>query len=287
MIDTNAAAPAAIPTNGTTAEAAKPTAQRSSPYPSYTIQQSLELVKTIYESYGNTVNVTREQAAKLLGVSTSNIQSKMSTAVQYGFLTLKLKEGYMVSKQFIAWARPIDDAQRREALLTAFKSPSLYQALIARFDGNILPLAEPLANLLLQSHRIYEAGCGEAAKVFIDNANYLGLLDADKHLRVNGPAPAAPAPAEDPSSDTDDVIDPPAVIYSPSSTGGNGGNGGSGGAGKGTETSRQQFDIPEGVPITVALAGKRKATIYLPADATAKDCETVVKWVTLLKETMD
>lgn len=281
MTDTTSAEQAIVP-GGASQSPAKPSAQRSSPYPSFTIQQSLEMTRTIYETYGSNFYVTREQVADLLKISSATVQSRMSTAVQYGLLELKPKTGYKVSDLFIKWMRPISDEQQKDALITAFRNPSLYEALIGKFDENVLPPAKPLANILLQNHRIYDAACDEAARIFIENATYLGVLHADRHLRLGSPMAVQEVTSDDPADErTAPVSQVPAAAQESSNSRDRTGDG-----------SRQTFtthpvSAPEGVPITVALHSKRQATVYLPADATAKDCETVVKWMNLLKETMD
>lgn len=280
MNDTNTAAPAAAPSNGATDPAAPkaPVAQRSSPYPSFTIQQSLDLTKAIYDNYGSNFDVTREQTAQVLNQSTTSVQSKMSTAVQYGWLTLKPKIGYRVSDLFIKWMRPISEEQKNEAMLTSFRNPGLYQALITKFDGNVLPPANLLANILRQDHRIYDSACDEAARIFIENANFLGVLGSDKHLRLNSRTSnmEQPAPPAGEDGARQDVVVLSAEVVQPRDESGQ----------RQKHTPPPPAD-PETETMVVPLKGKRRASIILPTGMTANDCDLLIDWINVYKKSMD
>lgn len=283
MPDTHTAAQAASPSNGTAnGGPSKPTSgQRSSPYPSFSLQQSLELTNTIYESYGDNAYVTREQAAALIHQSASSVQSKMSTAVQYGLLALKPKVGYKVSDLFIKWKRPISDEQHKEAMLTAFRNPPLYKALIGQFDGGMLPLAGPLANLLRQNHRIFDTACDEAAQIFIDNATHLGVLGPDKHLRVN--ATGAPSEQSPPESRGDGGGDDgqfvPVEVMNPNPHAVDGTR-----IADGLKTPHSQ---PNAEVLNVKLKGGKTATVIMPHDVTSNDIDLLLEWVELYKKSRD
>ena len=153
---------------------------RSAAYPSYTIEYCLDFVERIYKVYGSNYRAQREEIASALNLGVGTLTQKISSSVHYGLLDSIKKKGYMVTNIFVKYYRPIDKHSKRETLIEAFKSPTLYSALIDSFDGNILPPVKPLANILLQKHNISETACDTAAQVFEDNVKYLQLISDER-----------------------------------------------------------------------------------------------------------
>lgn len=56
--------------------------------------------------------------------------------------------------------------------------PPLYAALIEEYDGKAIPAYNLLANQLMSKHKISKAAKDVAARVFIQNADDLGLISA-------------------------------------------------------------------------------------------------------------
>lgn len=144
-------------------------------------------------------------------------------------------------------------------------------------------VAGPLANLLRQNHRIYDSACDEAAQIFIANANYLGVLDADKHLRVNGTAPTAstaPPAVMDTAPEAEQVEPSTPVIIMPSQQ-----SGGHNNERFGNRHQSSDAQVYEEEPRTLHLPSKRKALLYLPVGELAeKDWQAILTQIGVWKE---
>lgn len=163
----------------------KSAVQRSHAYPSFTIQDSVELVKKIYTQLGVSSYQTRETIAKVLNLSPDTLNKKLSTSVQYNLLDLKAREGYKATPLFIKLYKPLNEEERKEALLQALRSPKLYAALLEEYNNNIVPSVVGVSTNLYRNHNISDSASEKAAQVFIDNLKELNLLDQDNHLVLN------------------------------------------------------------------------------------------------------
>ncbi|HMC00128.1 MAG TPA: hypothetical protein VKN14_03725 [Flavobacteriaceae bacterium] len=255
------------------------TTQRSASYPSYTIRYSLDICTAIYKNYGTNYRASREELSEILGISVGNLTQKVSAAVQYGLLDLKSKEGYKVSDLFVKWFRPINDNQMEEALIEAFKSPTLYGNLIEVYENHIVPPLKPLSNILLQRHSISESACEKASGIFLENAQELELLDNEnrlvfgKSLDVDYEEPDE----EDnfngiPKKESTDKVVFPQIIKKNNSNEGDNYSGNS---------------VQDGVIINVLLNNRRTAQVILPKDVTPKDCDTIKDWIDMIRKSFN
>lgn len=256
--------------------------QRSSSYPAHTLFYSLEFCEKIYKNYGANYRATREELGDALKASPHTLVLKISAAVQYGLLDMKSKEGYKVSDLFVKYFRPIDESQKKEALLTGFKSPTLYESLINTFDGQILPPEKPLANILLQKHNISEVACEKAAQIFLENAKNLGLLNDENMFSVNSKINLEPEIAE-----VDDfIIEETEISAIPISKDAGTLNSNIRNA-ESVDRDRDDkngFTNSSGVVINILLKDRRTAQLGLPNDATSSDLDTIINWIRLMKE---
>lgn len=246
--------------------------KRSNSYPSYTIAECLELTKVIYSNFGDSIYVSRIQIAKVLNKAEPTIQTLVSSAGQYGFLEVKPKDGYKVSSAYRKIHKPLPDTTEKEdALYEAFLRPKLYQGIIEGIsEGQQLKVAG-LATILFRSHGISENVCEKAAEVFIENARFLELLDADGAFHRDQKNQET-----EQEKKRDEVVD-----------------------GKNNEVNQDKkidptvkdsnkFTAPEGyIPYNVRLKGGRLFQFFTPSDFSGDDIVTVIKNLDLMKETMD
>lgn len=156
---------------------------RSVAYPSYTISESFELVRKINQQFGNTTFNTREEIAQELDMSVGALMMKLSTAVQYGLLEMRSKEGYKPSPLFTSIYKPLDEVEKINTEIQCLQKPELYIKLIEQFRGKQLPAIGGLAILLYRSHKVSEDASTKAAKVFLENLNDLKLIDTENRLK--------------------------------------------------------------------------------------------------------
>lgn len=157
---------------------------RSVAYPSNTIEHCIKLVSNIYKLFGSSVYIARDQLAKKLSISESHIQTQLSSCVQYGLLELKAKLGYKPTKLFTKIYKPLPNEDVRLSKIEAFRQPELYQKIIAEYDNEIHTV-DALATILFRNYKVSETASTSAAKVFLENAKDLLLLNDDGLFQIS------------------------------------------------------------------------------------------------------
>jgi len=251
--------------------------QRSSSYPSYSIEYCIGLVAKIYSNFGGgSYYAKREEIAEVLKVSTGHLQTQVSSANQYGLLELKTGQGYKPSKLFLSIHKPVDAYEKSKALIEVFKSPPLYSALVEKFENDILPAELPLSNILLHHHNISEGANEKAASIFIENVKFLGFLNDENVFKIENNSITEKI--------EETVIDEPQGIknnvslvrsddrikqndeYSMIDD----------------EKGKSIFDKP--MPFNIPLKGKRTAQIIVPADVRDTDFDFIINFINLMKQ---
>ena len=152
-------------------------------YPSNTITHCLTLTENLYKLFGNSVFIPREKIAEKTGISDSHLQTQLSTCVQYELLELKSKEGYKPTEQFIKIYKPRPNEDVRLFKIEILKNPELYSKLIADHN-NETHTVDSLSTLFFRDYKVSDNASQLAAKIFIDNARELGLIDNDNYFSV-------------------------------------------------------------------------------------------------------
>lgn len=262
--------------------------QRSAAYPSYTLEDSLEFSEKIYKNYGSSYRAKREEIAGALGYSVGSLTQKISSASQYGLLDMISKEGYQVTDLFVKYFRPISEKAKKEAIVQAFKSPPLYENLLAVFDNNILPPVAPLANILLQKHSISEKACDKAAEIFEQNIIFVGGLNQDRRISFNIEEIEVFEDQEEIIEDTTpDVLDSkyshsqesntPNLYKDPvdfKNTSQNSNN---------QNFSKNNSNNNNAIPHNIPLKNKLPAQLLLPSDVTAADFDFIISYIGLIR----
>lgn len=151
--------------------------EKSALYPAVTIKDCIDFVETV-DSFKSRTVAYRAVADKygLSSITTKSFTQKIGSAKQYGLITTS-----NATIQLTDLARnmlyPVED-NVRTLRCECFSLPPLYAALIAEYDGKAIPPENILANLLMSKHKISKAAKDVAAKVFIQNAEELGLISA-------------------------------------------------------------------------------------------------------------
>lgn len=150
-------------------------ADRSAQYPIVTWEASLDFIRII-DSFKYKL-VSYSEVAKKLGISnitTKSFTGKISTAKQFGLISASNK-----TIQLTAVAKSIlypTEVDTHAIAIECFKNPPLYAKLIERYEGKALPSKEVLSNTLMMEYRITQSAKDNAAQVFLDSAEYLGLI---------------------------------------------------------------------------------------------------------------
>ena len=228
--------------------------EKSALYPAVTIKDCIDFVETV-DSFKSRTVAYRAVADKygLSSITTKSFTQKIGSAKQYGLITTSNS-----TIQLTDLARkllyPVDDnvrALRREC----FSLPPLYAALIEEYDGKAIPPENLLANQLMSKHKISKVAKDVAAKVFIQNAEELGLISAGV-LSVAGQVDNEVKAADSKSSyDLHDALDD--IEHSPDSTI--------------TTDDKGKTESNDYITQSIPIESGKIARIIIPVDSTEED----------------
>lgn len=165
--------------NNTTPEGDKKNIQRSASYPYYTIEESIDFVSKMKVPFQST-RFSREDASKI--VHKVDVSRDVASAVQYGLLEKLIGEGYKVTQAAQYIINPISDDEKKDNIIECFRKPKLYNDLIEKYKDQILPNDAQFHVILNRFHSITESAVPQAARVFIQNATFAGLLNKQRIL---------------------------------------------------------------------------------------------------------
>lgn len=152
------------------------TKERSALYPSYTINESIELVSVVNKIGGKLVALSRIADELKVSVSTNSFKAKISTCRQFGLLKIVSSSTMQLTDLAKKIVFPTSDHDKATAITQAFMSAPLYQKLCQRFENQALPSKERLSNILLQEYGITKAAKDVAAEEFLLSAEQVGIL---------------------------------------------------------------------------------------------------------------
>lgn len=150
--------------------------ERSALYPMITVDDCFEIIESIDKIGGKVYS--NGSIAQALGMSekTNSFRSKISTLRQYGLIsgnqgTFKLTE---ISNEYLY---PTQDEQKKQAKLKAFLGVPLYKKLIEKYENQVLPSIDKLANVLLGKEFGLTKGTKDsAADNFLKSLEQLDLV---------------------------------------------------------------------------------------------------------------
>lgn len=179
--------------------------ERSRAYPAYSLRDAVDWAGAVQKNIGRGV-FDRDMSASSFGSAAAGgtVPRKVATMVQFGILDLQ-RGGYRLSDLGMKIVMPCNDLERKEAIAEAFRTPSLYRDVLARFapDGGI---PTQLANILVREFRIAPPAAPSAVRVFLDSGRYASVLNDDNE--IIGDVGAIPGgedlvPADDDPADVD------------------------------------------------------------------------------------
>jgi hypothetical protein len=161
--------------NQTNTEKKQKNRERSIAYPSINLEKAIELVSKLRSELGKGP-YSREDAAKGIGYAGISGASARSVAalVHYGLLE-RNGDTYQISELGEEIIHPTDetDAKRKMALVTAAKSPKLFQKIVNRFQGQSLP---GLLDNILVREGVSSNYSKEVATILKESLIFSGIL---------------------------------------------------------------------------------------------------------------
>lgn len=240
-------------------KAAKVPISAGVPYPIETIEAILQMAKQMASEHGTGRPITKEEIAKAANKSINGLSQYYSTFVQYGIFNTVHGKGYSSTELLRKYMNPVHDDDENKCMMEMFKKPSLYSKIIENQNGQIIPTdPKRFGNMLKEEpYNITDYAAEKAAKIFLENARHLGLLDSKNTFRVNGLTP----PVNDnyaPEGQKEQKSSPNHKL-----------------------AESELFELP------IPLSGNRKAKLYYPLDnLTRKDIRVIAKALAYIASTV-
>jgi len=156
--------------------------KRSSSYPGKNLQDVEKFCISVFEKVGDTV-LKYADLAKHGGVPVREVDTFASTATQYGWMTAVRGKGFSANSAICRALRTPKDGEKNAIYLTAFQSPVIYKWLINHVNGKLVT-EEGLRIDLVRDKDFSDPGSKQATKIFLENAKFLGLIDADNNFNA-------------------------------------------------------------------------------------------------------
>jgi hypothetical protein len=241
--------------------------ERSAAYPAKTIEDCLLIVKGIYANF-KTAFTKRSDIIDI--VEEVNHPRDLAAATYYTLLN-RVKDTYQVSEElFMPIEYHLEDNEREDALLIAFKAPKLYKELIDKFNGSQLP--KELVVHLHRFHHITEDAAPLAAEVFIKNAKFCKVLDENNNFNIDSPLKTKSPEIKDEKPNGEELNK---GIHPPSPNGQ-------------ANTNPQEVkglleEMVDSETSKIRLTGNRFATFKYPVKLSQKDIEILKKHIEMLE----
>jgi hypothetical protein len=156
--------------------------KRSASYPADTVQEAYSFALRVNEKFSTVAAVTREEIGHVFGVHPNTLSRQIAACVQYGLMD-KIEGKYRLSVLFADIFRPESERDKKINLIRAFGKPRLYQELIEKFDGAVIP--QEFVNTLIKHHGITESAAPSAAATFIKGGQEIGVINDSRVLSYN------------------------------------------------------------------------------------------------------
>ena len=168
----------------TTQQPSAERSKRSASYPGLALLEAYNFTVKVYEKFSSE-DVTRKEIASAFNRHHSSISRDIAAAAAFGFLDKSLGKGeqearYKTTSLFGDVYRYENEKEKKIALITAFGKPKLYQELIAKFDGEVIP--ETLANTLIKHFGITVPASQECAEIFMKSGVEAGVINENRLL---------------------------------------------------------------------------------------------------------
>jgi hypothetical protein len=157
--------------------------RREPAYPYYPFRTSIKLAEAVKDYGGGRDAVEKDVLAHELKMGQSSPSFAQVVASAKCFGMIEGRGSYRLTDESQKYFFPADQGESSKAKLAFFARPEAFQLLVKRFDGNKLPDAKTLGNILLRDGVVPKSWVARVTALFMDAANELGLIDEDGRLR--------------------------------------------------------------------------------------------------------
>ena len=162
------------------------------PYPSYTLQDSLSVARSIYDANAG-LPFDRELLAEALGTTpkSSAFTIRLNASASYGLT----EGGYndpniRLTKLGEAVVASNGDAEGRRAIIDAATFPETFARFYEMLDGRRLPESANLRSILQRDLGVHPNLTEECMRILLDNGEFAGIVeeaDGQRLVRLAGP----------------------------------------------------------------------------------------------------
>lgn len=170
--------------------------KRSPLYPLTNLLDTRNFSVNVFEKAGDSTPLKYADLAKFGQVAVRDADSFASAARQYGWMTSAYGKGYSPISAVCTILRKPQGNEETQQYLTAFTKPDIFQKIISEYQGKSIP-TEGLEIFLIRQHQFSDAGAKQCATVFLQNANFLGLINADGVFNSSGQITITPIDKEE------------------------------------------------------------------------------------------
>jgi len=242
-------------------------AKKRTSYVSKDHQSMVEFVAGVYKNLGYSEYHSNKAIAAVHLLSPDSIKQHLTSAQQYRLLEIKFGVGYKVTDLFKRIFLPVNDVERRAAIIESLKSPDTYQQLFKEYEFHVVPPVNGIKNHFVRNFHFKEDVAEKSAFIFIENLKEYGLLDA-RGVLISGMV-AKPVEVERNTEPITEVLvkqDAPPITY--------------------TSPSRAAEDDLFELPIP--LPNKRRAYLRYPVDnLTRKDINVITKALEFIASSLE
>ena len=158
--------------------------REGSGYPLMPLKLALRIPDAINELGGAREDIPKSSLAHFLKEEERSpmLLQRISSAKAYGMI--QGRASYRLTEASSQFYHPTAENDKQRALRTMFSSPDCFKKIIKRFDGAKLPDREILGNILYTEFDVPKSWKVRVASFFIASAEYVGVLDDQRILRL-------------------------------------------------------------------------------------------------------
>jgi len=230
-------------------------------YPYTSLAPSLKIADAIKELGGARAPVPKSSLAAHLKESEKSASLLLRIASAKAFGMIVGKSDYSLSEAAKGYYFPTSENDKSNAILQFLAAPFSFSEIIKRYDGDKLPPREILGNVFGRDLKVPESWKERAASFFENSAQFAGVIDENRILRVKAaqyaaksvaaPSVNTPPPSAGPKFYGGDIFNPP---------------------GFGSES-------PEEHSLYLDKERKRKVTLSCPLNITRPEYDRICKWI--------
>lgn len=248
--------------NNSDESSVKKNREKSVRYPANTLEECVEFLKMVHAIGGRKEAPIESVLSKMNVTTPDNRRYKYLTSSAEIFgLIKKTKSGISPTEFGTSIVYPLGGEEHRKTLiLEAFHNPPVYQKIIERYSGTILPDIKTLKAVFYNYH-IATNALDTAINAFIASAKYAGALDQNNRLLSSSQEVEHQIPPNEEKQSEDKPKEP--EVPSP----------------KKTNTAQNRSEKPDldGYKFEIPTSSGDKASISLPKDWRNEDIELLIK----------